>query len=399
MGDRDRVVSSRWLALAALSPLLCARPAEAEPFQVGGGGVFLGYAVGDGGGFEWGIEGFATHYLEDHAECGDHSERHGVGPLLRLAMVNVSRLEVTAAAHGGGELPSMRSYFDIDGELGASLLLQKRKLPWVAPHIGVTFESLIFNAYLRHPLLTPTFSLGAGARYLPTFGPPGSCEFGRAYRSAGGRARLARYRWVGARECGSDDARRWAERAAEECASVPAFLQLAQELFELGAPRALVARALAAAREELGHTRATVGLAELFGDGALVIAPPRWEPRPSLPRPLALCRLVAETWLDGCLNEGLASAIAAAEAQATRVDEVAEVSRLLAWEEAGHAALAADILRWVASVEPALVRSQRVPASFGRAPSTADGSAHRAAMALSRDVANQATRELAALFA
>jgi hypothetical protein len=41
----------------------------------------------------------------------------------------------------------------------------------------VTFESLIFNVYFRQEWLEPSYSAGAGARYLPTFGSPGFCEF------------------------------------------------------------------------------------------------------------------------------------------------------------------------------------------------------------------------------
>src|SRR5688572_27228677 len=117
MGAWDRRgLKSRLAVLAGLSPLLCALPARAEPFQTAGGGAFLGYAFGEGGGFEWGIEGFATRYLEEHGFC-DSEERHGFGPLLRLSAVKVSRLELTLAGHVGGELPGMRSYFAIDGEL------------------------------------------------------------------------------------------------------------------------------------------------------------------------------------------------------------------------------------------------------------------------------------------
>jgi hypothetical protein len=155
---------------------LVAPPARAEPFQVAGGGVFVGYSFGERGGFEWGVEGFLTHHLEQHAECGDHSARHGVGPLLRLAAVKVSRFELTLAAHGGGELAHTRSFFGIDGEVGASLFVEKERTR-VAPHTGVTLESLIFNLYFRQEWLEPSYSLGAGARFSPTFGFPGFCDF------------------------------------------------------------------------------------------------------------------------------------------------------------------------------------------------------------------------------
>ena len=190
MGVSER--RGRKLALAALAgllPLMQATPASAEPFQTAGGGLFLGYAFGERGGIEWGIEGFATRYLEKHSSCNDDSSRHGFGPLLRLASVRTSRLELTLAGHGGGELPKMRSYFAIDGEIGASLFLEKGHEARVAPHTGVTLESIMFNLYFRQEWLEPAASVGGGARFIPTFGLPGICESGRAYRGADGRSR------------------------------------------------------------------------------------------------------------------------------------------------------------------------------------------------------------------
>lgn len=175
MGARER--GGRPLAvalLAGLLPLLQAPSASAEPFQVAGGGVFVGYSLGERGGFEWGIEGFATHHFEHHPDCGDQTNRHGVGPLLRLSVVKVSRLEVTVAGHGGGEIT--RSLFAVDGELGASLFVEKNHTR-VAPHTGVTLESIMFNLYFRQEWLEPSYSVGGGARFLPTFGEPGFCEF------------------------------------------------------------------------------------------------------------------------------------------------------------------------------------------------------------------------------
>jgi hypothetical protein len=363
MGTRDLGLRTRLALLLGLSPLLCALPARAEPFQVGGGGAFLGYAFGDGGGFEWGIEGFATRHLEHHAECGDDSSRHGFGPLLRLSMVKVSRLELTAAAHAGGELPGMRSYFAIDGELGASLFLEKNQAPRVAPHTGVTFESIIFHAYVRQEWLTPSFSVGGGARYAPTFGLPGFCEVGRPYRSANGRRQPARIEEPGRCERRCSGARLWAVRATGECASVPAFLGLALELSDLGAPLPLIERAVQAAQQELGHTRAAAHLAEQFGGAPVRLAPPACRPRRALPRPAALQRLVTESWFDGCLNEGFAAALAAGEASATATQEEAMISRRVAREEASHAALACDVLGWALSEAPALWRLLQLPAA------------------------------------
>ena len=342
--------------VAGLLPLMHAAPASAEPFQTGGVGLFLGYAFGERGGIEWGIEGFATRYLEKHSECNDDSSRHGFGPLLRLASVRTSRLELTLAGHGGGELPKMRSYFAVDGEIGASLFLEKGHEARVAPHTGVTLESIMFNLYFRQEWLEPAASVGGGARFIPTFGLPGSCASGRAYRGADGQPCRNGLHCDSRFDARCPEARRWARRAVEESASVPAFLQLASELLELGAPTDLVQRAIQAAREEVGHTLAAARLAALFGGGSVQPAVPVFRPRPTLSRPLALGRLVAESWLDGVVNEGAAAALAEAEARESNIVEEARVSRLIAREEAGHAGLAVDVLRWALTQAPELAR-------------------------------------------
>jgi hypothetical protein len=158
----------------------------------------------------------------------------------------------------------------------------------------------------------------------------------------------------------------WAKRAAEECASVPAFLQLALELLELDAPLELVQRALAAADEELGHTRAALLLARELGGGSVRLQPPPFRQRPPLPRPLALARVARESWVDGCLNEGMAAAIATAEAARSTHAAEASTSRRIAREEAGHAALASDVLRWALaeSVSPRSLTRRRVWTAF-----------------------------------
>lgn len=94
---------------------------------------------------------------------------------MRLTAVRLSRLELTLAGHGGGEL--RRRYFAIEGEVGASLFLERGHTR-VAPHTGVLLESVIFNLYLRQDWLElePSYAVGGGGRYQPTFGSLGLCE-------------------------------------------------------------------------------------------------------------------------------------------------------------------------------------------------------------------------------
>jgi hypothetical protein len=358
MGARVRdVLKVKLAALAGLSPLLCAAPAvAAEPFQTGGAGVFFGYAFGERGGFEWGLEGFATRYLSDHNDCSGSSgdERSGFGPVFRLSAVELSRLELTLAAHIGSDLPNSRTVFAAAGEAGVSLMFDSGQETRVGPHYGALVEAVFVHVYLRQAWLfefqeesVGSFvSLGGGARLLPTMGSPGFCVEGRPYRGGCGEARRARVARGSGFDVRNARAERWARRAAEEGASVPAFLQLAQELLELDAPIELVARAVHAADEELGHTRAAVALAEHFGGAPIRVVPPKIRERPRLRRAQALRRLAAESFHDGCLNEGLAAQKLLLEAQRSDSAREARVLERVAREEATHAALALDIVRW-----------------------------------------------------
>jgi hypothetical protein len=349
--------------LAVLSPVLCAEPAQADLIDTGGAGIFLGYAFGQDGGFEWGLEAFATHYLNPGGACAEVAEhRTGVGPLMRVSAVG-SRFQLTFAAHVGTELATTDGAFDLhsiaalDGEVGARIFLDEPSRQRVVPHTGVALEAAYFNFYLRQAWFleagepAPASSLGGGARYTPTFGLPSTCARPSAVSGRPCRDHAGRQQRVGVR-CSPRFDRRgpraalWANRAADECASVPAFLQLALELLELDAPLELVRRAVAAADEELGHTRAALHLAGELGGGSVRLLPPPFRPRPSLPRRPALARLARESWVDGCLNEGLASTIATVEAARSTHAAEASASRRIAREEAGHAALANDVLLW-----------------------------------------------------
>lgn len=139
-----------------------------------GGGIFIGYAFGRERGLEWGVEAFASRYLEDSPMCSD-SQRTGFGPLLRFAMLNVSRPSLTAALHGGGE--AIRGFLAFDAEIGGTLAYEHDQMLG-ALNTGLTIESLYFNLYSRQQwLLSPgAGSVGAGVRVQPTFGWPGFCS-------------------------------------------------------------------------------------------------------------------------------------------------------------------------------------------------------------------------------
>lgn len=394
---------ARQLSLALLAgvlPLLHTAPASAdEPFQTAGGGLFFGYEFGERGGFEWGLEAFATRFL-DRKPCAD--EVHGVGPLLRFTAVKGSRLKLTLAAHGGGELPELEYWAALDAELGASVHFETGQKPHLAVHTGVTVESLIFHLYVQPEWVEQkgsfalATSLGGGLRLYPTFvNAFHDCiVYGRPCRSGGGQPQVARVRRQTAFDERCPEAQLWARRVADESASVPAFLQLARELAQLGAPAELVQRALRAAREELGHTCEAARLAASFGGAGVAPALPVFRARPALPRPLALRRVVSESWLDGVLNEGAAAAIAAAEAVETHVAEEARISRLIAREEAGHALLAFDVLRWALTQAPELRRLLRARAGTAAPPVGASSLGRARARELTHQSAARATRQL-----
>lgn len=178
MGDIGRI-RRRLAALAGLVGWWVSLPAQAEPrdfgpFDVIGAGVFVGFTFGEQRGVDWGVEAFATRHFRQFASCGDNGERSGFGPLLRLSALNVSRLAFTGAGHIGGEVS--RSYFAADVELGATLAVTSEG-SLGSVHSGVTLESVIFNMYARQDWLLDSYAIGGGARFIPTFGLPGFCEF------------------------------------------------------------------------------------------------------------------------------------------------------------------------------------------------------------------------------
>ena len=388
MGDKGRI-RERIVALSALVPWLVSLPAGAEPqefgpFDVVGAGVFVGYTFGERQGVDWGVEAFSTILFSGEAERqtasfgGDHRERSGFGPLLRFSALDVSRFAFTGAGHVGSELAC--SSIAVDLELGGTLALS-RDGSFSSVHTGVTLESILFNVYARQEWSLKSYSVGGGARFMPTFGLPRSCGDrgvveGRAFRDGGGGARnrvtRARARFDG--RC--PDATRWAARAQDECSSVLAFLQLALELLDEAAPLELVARAVRCAEQELSHTWAAAALASRFGGAQVVALSPAPHFRQRLPRRQQLARLLYEGWVDGCLNEGSAALVAAEEARVARDSEEARLCAKIALEEAEHAALGFDVVRWALSQGAPLPPTHRQRAEGMTFPNSLLGPRH-----------------------
>jgi len=129
--------------------------------------------------------------------------------------------------------------------------------------------------------------------------------------------------------------------ARMEHASIESFLWLADDLDHLGAPSSLVARAARAAEDERRHAEHCLALA-----GSSARLRTRVHPRRRRARP-TLARIAREAWIDGVLGEGSAARGLAEEARRTPDAHRARVLLEMAREEAGHAQLSADILRWL----------------------------------------------------
>jgi hypothetical protein len=124
-----------------------------------------------------------------------------------------------------------------------------------------------------------------------------------------------------------------------EAAAVPAFEILARELEALGAPRALVSGARAAAADEVRHAIVTSAIARRRG---VEPAPIRIAPRPLRDR-LALAR---DNVAEGCVRETFGALVGTYQAMRAEDDDIAEAMVGIAADETGHAALSHAIATW-----------------------------------------------------
>jgi hypothetical protein len=133
----------------------------------------------------------------------------------------------------------------------------------------------------------------------------------------------------------------WLAQAAWlEAASIHAFVRLARELAAHRAPRSLIARALAAADDEVRHTTMMTALARRHGATVPVpvVAPPT---------PRSLEALALENMVEGCVRETWAAVIALWQAGAAPDPGLRATFAAIAGDEVRHAALAWAIDAWV----------------------------------------------------
>lgn len=137
-----------------------------------------------------------------------------------------------------------------------------------------------------------------------------------------------------------------AQIAHMERASVLAFGILAKELARAGAPRSLVQRARASARDEREHARVTSLLARGFGAQP---ARPRVRPTPAR----SLFQIACENAREGCVRETYGALVAMFQARTAEDARVREAMRDIARDEIRHAELAWDVHAWCLSrLEP-----------------------------------------------
>lgn len=131
----------------------------------------------------------------------------------------------------------------------------------------------------------------------------------------------------------------FAELAHLEAASVVAFKDLARSLSLLGAPRALVRAAERAVRDEQRHAGTTRRLAQRFG-----ACPPA--PRVTRPREPSLEELLADNAVEGCVGESYGALVAMWQAARASDPSVRAAMSVIARDEAQHASLSWELLRW-----------------------------------------------------
>ncbi len=141
-----------------------------------------------------------------------------------------------------------------------------------------------------------------------------------------------------------------AESARLEAASVPAFVILARDLFALDAPMRLVSWTLRAAGDEIDHAQATATLAYKHGGQ---LGGPLHVPAS---RPKSLFELARENAVEGCVRETFGALVAAYQAETATDPEIAAAMRVIAQDEADHAALGHEIDAWL---RPLLSQEQR----------------------------------------
>ncbi|MEZ4375896.1 MAG: ferritin-like domain-containing protein [Polyangiaceae bacterium] len=142
----------------------------------------------------------------------------------------------------------------------------------------------------------------------------------------------------------------WGTQAQLEHASVASFARARLELIALGAPRALVRRYAAAAREELQHTALALEVLHALGGRSMSLAaiplPPAAESPLEPERQAALAALARRTVSEAFEPEAVAALALHNAAQRCACPELKRILTSVAVDERRHARLALDTVLW-----------------------------------------------------
>lgn len=330
--------AERWAWRITAAAVMGASPAaKAQERWATDIGAYVSYHFDGASRNRWGlgIEARRT-YGPEYTLCPDRAAFFG--GVARAAVVGWEEVRLTAGPLAG--VPAVVLALSVEPSAGWRFGQSSGFIGRLGADIG--FGSVASVQLAR--TIGQDSSFGFGGRW-PAVLLPACGQAGRVLRDDDGCAALPAVHVASLATTAAGRAGQvWARRASAEWASVPAFQQLAEQLAVADAPASLVGRANAAAAEELGHACAAAAIAAELGGGAVTLAP--WAvSRAPLSGEAGLVRLAVESWTDGCLAEAWAADCAAAEAQ-DAVPAIRHVQTQIAREEAGHAALAWDVLAW-----------------------------------------------------
>lgn len=159
-------------------------------------------------------------------------------------------------------------------------------------------------------------------------------------------------------------ARRWADRARFEHASVASFARFSMALLACGAPPALVAASHQAALDEVRHAQIALSLSSAYAGRPQGFGPLNIEG--ALSGEMTLEAVALATVIEGCVGETLAAIEVAASAAAAGPGAVREALSAVAEDETRHAELAWAFVQWAAGVGGAALRG-RIALAFEQA--------------------------------
>lgn len=155
-------------------------------------------------------------------------------------------------------------------------------------------------------------------------------------------------------------AEQWLRDGFLEHSSIANFSWLSLQLLALGAPPNLVSRSLEAARDEVRHAQYCFSLNKKYGGDTL--QPGNFSEALKNPKGFSWARngkladLARNSFLEGCLNEGVAASVLNTGAGKISDQSVKKILFEMADDEFRHQELAWDIVKWCLNTGGSVVR-------------------------------------------